>query len=477
MKFRDLYWFLSNMYPAKVPMNIGGEDYIFDNAEAAFQAQKNPSLAKMFLGLNGFQAKSQGRKIPITTPNWDTARVDAMRKAVQAKFDNNADLMKMLQDTGVDYISEDNDWGDTFWGMSGGKGKNMLGNILMDIRDAAATVPSEPISAPTEVVQDPSIHNLGQDIITKVISGGQTGADILGLQLAQQAGIPTGGTMSYGPDGLPLIEADDGIDRNSFGFDFLDYPGNLRDAYVNRTNLNASNADGTIYFRGPEQGNGWFATKRAAEAAGKPFLDNPQNSNDIINWALKNNVKTLNVAGSRGSKMTDVVRNQETDVLNSLFDSLGKNVGSQTLEGDLLDTPDPLAMQQVNTLGVMGKGLASQIRDDLSPESYAKYQRISRTHSPEDLLGMTVPLPSVSHPDRTYLNVYGQSSIGNSGVHTDMDALETAFNKIADRYPAGTPISMPYGMGAGLGGGNWEDIEKLADEILGRKLLLTKWKK
>jgi predicted NAD-dependent protein-ADP-ribosyltransferase YbiA (DUF1768 family)/O-acetyl-ADP-ribose deacetylase (regulator of RNase III) len=307
MRFRDLYWFLSNMSPAKVPLSIGGEDYVFDNAEAAFQAQKNPSLAKMFVGLTGKEAKYQGRRIPITTPDWPNARLDAMRKAVESKFGNNPDLMERLLGTGTEYISEDNDWGDTFWGISGGQGQNNLGKILMGIRDAAA----------------------------------------------------------------------------------------------------AGSAD-------------------ASDAAS---------------------------------------------------DGLGK-LYNRVVEGNMLDTPDPYALQQVNTLGVMGAGLARQIRDDISPEDYARYQRLSRNYGSDQLLGKVLPTKSVSHPDRTYLNIFGQSEIGRDPdkVYTDYGALETAFRKIAEHYPEGTNVSMPYGMGAGLANGDWDTVEKLADDILGSKFNLTKWK-
>lgn len=326
MKFRDLYWFLSNMYPAKVPMNIGGEDLIFDNAEAAFQAQKNPSLAKMFVGLTGSEAKYKGRKIPITTPDWSNARLDAMRKAVEAKFNNNPELMEQLQKTGVDYISEDNDWGDTFWGVSGGQGQNNLGKILMDVRDAAA------VAAPVAQTVSAVTPNQADDLVSA---------------------------------GLTAATAADG-------------------------------------------------------------------ANELYN---------------------------------------------RVIEGNMLDTTDPYALQQVNTLGTMGAGLAKQIRADISPEDYAKYQMLSRDRG-ENLLGMVLPTKSISHPDRTYLNIFGQSEIGHdpNKVYTDYDALETAFSKIADKYPEGTNISMPYGMGAGLANGDWNTIEELADRILGSKFNLTKWK-
>jgi predicted NAD-dependent protein-ADP-ribosyltransferase YbiA (DUF1768 family) len=483
------------MFPAKVPLEIGGEKLLFKNAEAAFQAQKNPALAKQFLNLDGFAAKRLGRQIPITQPDWNTYRDTAMRNAVSSKFNSNPDLMEQLKALADDYISEENDWGDTYWGVSGGRGQNKLGNILMDIRDNALVAAPAVVDTITDITPTPvddavadnltniavasGLHPLGNDIITKIISGGQTGADILGLQLAQKAGIPTGGTISYGPNGNILTEFDDGIDRTKFGFDILDYPGNIRDAYVNRTNLNAANSDGTIYFRGPEQGNGWFATKRAAQQAGKPFLDNPQSSNEIVNWALANNVKTLNIAGNRGSKMSQNTRDSMTGTLQDLFYDLKKQVGSQTIPGDMLTSTDPLLMHQVNAKGTMGSGIAKDIRDQLlAPGEYDKYVRISANNPASDLMGKVLPL-NTKTPGQKVLNVFGQETYGwdPNTVYTDYDALRNAFTNIANRYPAGTRISMPVNMGAGRAHGDWNTIEKMADELLGRKLLLTKYKK
>lgn len=545
MKFRDVYYFLSNMYPAKVPMNIGGTDYIFDNAEAAFQAQKNADWAAKFVGLNGFDAKRLGRQVPIDRAIWNSQRIDAMRNAVQSKFNNNTELMQQLQGLADEYISEDNDWGDTFWGISQGRGQNNLGKILMDVRDTA--LQSAPVvGAVTDVTPTPvddaitdglnalaigstlthpkfgqgTITNVADDIVDvdfngttkhlgldwiannilpksdvpaeltnianqtlggetsedlpymleKIISGGQTGADVLGLQIAKEHGIPTGGYITNNAYGKPLIEYNDGIDRTQFGMNILPYPGNIRDAYVNRTTLNAANADGTVYFRGPEQGNGWFATRRAANAAGKPFLDNPQSAQEMLDWLKSNNVKTLNVAGNRGSKFSDATRQNMSNILNEvLYQS------PQTVEGELLSAPQNLIMQQVNNRGVIGSSdiLGQEIKDDLSQESFAKYQKYA-VGNPE-MMGKTLPLPSLNHPGRTYLNVFGQDNVGY-GAYTDMSALEKAFTNIANRYSKGTPIAMPVGMGAGLAGGNWDEIEALADRILGSKLSLFKYK-
>ena len=58
-----------------------------------------------------------------------------MREALRAKFSQHQDLRKILLDTGdaeiVEHTSNDSYWGDG----GDGSGKNMLGRLLMEVRD------------------------------------------------------------------------------------------------------------------------------------------------------------------------------------------------------------------------------------------------------------------------------------------------------------------------------------------------------
>lgn len=133
MIFKDKYFFLSNFYPCDVTIEINNKKYLYKNAEAAFQAQKNISLCDKFLLLKGLEAKKLGKGIPITTENWNIERLYAMAKVLHSKFTNYGLLfyLKLVKEE----IVEDNYWNDTFWGVCKGKGKNILGKMLMNIRD------------------------------------------------------------------------------------------------------------------------------------------------------------------------------------------------------------------------------------------------------------------------------------------------------------------------------------------------------
>ena len=64
-----------------------------------------------------------------------------MRKLVKIKFTSNSDLKNMLLETEEKELVEGNIWHDNTWGncycnrCKNVKGKNLLGKILMDIRD------------------------------------------------------------------------------------------------------------------------------------------------------------------------------------------------------------------------------------------------------------------------------------------------------------------------------------------------------
>lgn len=131
-KFVDGYFFLSNFYIA--PVKYG--DYIYTSNEAAFQAQKVGDNASRvdFCYLYPSQAKSKGRHVTLRS-DWETVKDNIMYEIVLAKFTQNENLRKRLIATGNEELIEGNDWGDQYWGVSNGSGKNKLGQILMRVRE------------------------------------------------------------------------------------------------------------------------------------------------------------------------------------------------------------------------------------------------------------------------------------------------------------------------------------------------------
>ena len=130
MTFRGEYWFLSNLYPCKIFFN--GSTY--PCAESAFQAMECVNLndRKVFSSLDGVSARRFGRKVELRS-DWEQVKDSIMYKVLKAKFQQNPELLVKLKQI-TETIQEDNTWGDTYWGVCDGKGKNKLGELLMTIR-------------------------------------------------------------------------------------------------------------------------------------------------------------------------------------------------------------------------------------------------------------------------------------------------------------------------------------------------------
>jgi len=131
-KFRGEYEFLSNMHSCMVYIN--GESY--PSAEHAFQAMKSldkDTRITMSVCPSAKDAKKFGRKINLRY-DWEDVKVDIMHQILKSKFEN-PELAQKLKATGNEELIEGNTWGDTFWGVCKGEGKNMLGKLLMQVRE------------------------------------------------------------------------------------------------------------------------------------------------------------------------------------------------------------------------------------------------------------------------------------------------------------------------------------------------------
>lgn len=132
MYFKNKYYFLSNMYPCDIEAVVGDKKYSFICVESAYQAHKCPNKSSQFVSLNGYEAKKLGKKVELRN-DWNKIKVGLMKELVKQKF-SKPDLLAKLKSI-TDEIVETNNWGDTFWGKCNGKGQNVLGQILMEIRD------------------------------------------------------------------------------------------------------------------------------------------------------------------------------------------------------------------------------------------------------------------------------------------------------------------------------------------------------
>lgn len=132
--FQGEYRWLSNFHPCKI---YDGLD-LYPTAEHAYQSMKTNSRTEKEKIRNAptpGNAKRLGKDVTLIF-GWDSIKRDAMYDVLIRKFDRlaNPDLVEKLPQTGNRELIEDNNWGDTFWGVSNGEGENHLGKLLMKVR-------------------------------------------------------------------------------------------------------------------------------------------------------------------------------------------------------------------------------------------------------------------------------------------------------------------------------------------------------
>ena len=118
-------------------IELKGETWV--TSEHYFQAQKfagtqHESSVRKAKGPREAAEMGRDRKRPLRE-DWEEVKDDIMRQAVMAKFTQRKDLKEILLSTG-DAVLVEHTENDFYWGDGGnGTGKNMLGKILMEVRE------------------------------------------------------------------------------------------------------------------------------------------------------------------------------------------------------------------------------------------------------------------------------------------------------------------------------------------------------
>jgi ribA/ribD-fused uncharacterized protein len=135
---KDAFGEFSNF--AAFPIDIDGRTW--PTSEHYFQAQKFTGIERqeaIRAAVSPMAAAKMGRdrRQPLRR-DWEEVKDGVMLKAVRAKFDQYPKLASMLLETRNAEIVE-HTTNDAYWGDGGnGKGKNRLGQILMQVRTELA---------------------------------------------------------------------------------------------------------------------------------------------------------------------------------------------------------------------------------------------------------------------------------------------------------------------------------------------------
>lgn len=148
------------------------------------------------------------------------------------------------------------------------------------------------------------------------------------------------------------------------------------------------------------------------------------------------------------------------------------------IEGDLFTTDAHFIAHQVNCMGVMGSGVALQVKEKY-PHVYKEYAKVASSK----MLGQVQIVPTnpkylgydsgsiaIPNNEQWICNLFAQDGYGYGKQYTDMGALKKCFrimwmtvHKKNNNFDA--KIAMPYKIGCCRGGGNWDEVYTMMEEI------------
>jgi O-acetyl-ADP-ribose deacetylase (regulator of RNase III) len=130
---------------------------------------------------------------------------------------------------------------------------------------------------------------------------------------------------------------------------------------------------------------------------------------------------------------------------------------------DILTVEYGIICHQVNTRGVMGAGLAAQVKSQF-PKAFREYKNAYDTGTLK--LGNVIISQIKSH--NFIAHIVGQDNYGRGVKFTNYQALNLAFTNLKTfrkSLDKEIPIFFPWRMGSGLGGGSWRIVKDIIEEF------------
>ncbi len=133
--------------------------------------------------------------------------------------------------------------------------------------------------------------------------------------------------------------------------------------------------------------------------------------------------------------------------------------------GDLFQASESIIGHQVNCQAVMGSGVAKQMKQ-LYPEVFSEYVRFCNQNK-GSLLG-SCQIVELNHGTNKYVaHLFGQQTFGRDGrKYTNDDALRNALTQLYEFAKANQcSVALPYKIGCDRGGGDWNVILEMIQDI------------
>lgn len=181
-KFDGAYRFLSNFYCVNVVL----DNMTFYSVEHAYQA------AKSLIGherrivqqcATASEAKRIGKQLTLRA-DWEQVKDSVMLDLLRQKFAQEP-LRNLLLATGNEELIEGNWWGDVYWGVCRGRGLNLLGILLMQVRAELRIQDELADNGHVLIITDNISDPLADEAIHEAM-------DVMNTELTEQAHMPAG---------------------------------------------------------------------------------------------------------------------------------------------------------------------------------------------------------------------------------------------------------------------------------------------
>jgi O-acetyl-ADP-ribose deacetylase (regulator of RNase III) len=141
------------------------------------------------------------------------------------------------------------------------------------------------------------------------------------------------------------------------------------------------------------------------------------------------------------------------------------------IQRDLLTIERGIIAHQVNCKGVMGAGLACQIRQRY-PQVFTRYKK----YCDQGVFTLgKIQLIQVSSTPLYVANLAGQDGYGRNDLYTNYLALGECLHKLnlKAKELRLTPY-LPYGIGCGLAGGKWSIVSSFIERYCSNAIICQK---
>lgn len=134
------------------------------------------------------------------------------------------------------------------------------------------------------------------------------------------------------------------------------------------------------------------------------------------------------------------------------------------IDGNLFDSKANIICHQTNTFGVMGSGVAAEVKSRY-PHVFQSY----RKDYEDGKLKLGYVNFTTAKQDQVIANMCGQDKYGYDGKqYTNYDALQECFNQVVDFacevYDVRPVIAFPWKLSCCRGGASWDVVYKMIED-------------